>query len=162
MAENTELSRIATLTWGVKQSFRSYVQSVGGVIEVGGGVVATAEGEFVFPMAPGNNLALNAEGRLEGHGAFLGHVRFTGHGGMLSVYLADPVLEISGSSASLTIDDHDKKPRRLEIAKLDLEAMTAEGGAVTMPAALSIDGIQALGDHYPLKTALDPVRLGLA
>ena len=163
MAEKTQPAQIATLTWGVKQSFRNYVQSVGGVIEVGDGVVATAEGEFVFPMAPDNNLALNAEGRLEGRGAFLGHVRFTGHGGMLSVYLADPVLEISGTSASLTIDDHDKKPRRLEIAKLDLEAMIpGEGGELITPAGLSIDGIQALGDHYPLKTALDPVRLGLA
>ena len=155
-------SQVTSLRWGVKQSFRNYVQSVGGVIEVGGGAEVTAQGEFVFAQAPGNSLSLNGNGILEGRGAFLGYVRFTGHGGMLSVFLADPVLEVSGGSASLTIDDHDKKPRRLEIAKLDLEGVAAdEDGEVLIPAALSIDGIQVLGDHYPLRTALDPVSLSL-
>jgi hypothetical protein len=160
MIANTQLSKITALTWGVKQSFRNYVQSVGGVIEVGGGAEVTADGEFGFAAGPDSSLGLNGDGKLEGRGVFLGHVRFTGHGGMLSVFLADPVLELSGVMASLTIDDHDKKPRRLEIAKLDLKGMTS--GEIAIPAALSIDGIQVLGDHYPLKTALDPVRLSLS
>lgn len=89
------MAGIQTLTWGVKQSFRNYVQGAGGSIQPGEGVTLAPDGAFVFSVAPGASpLTLDANGRLQGEGQFLGQVQFQAHGGMLSVFLADPVVEI--------------------------------------------------------------------
>jgi hypothetical protein len=90
-------------------------------------------------------------------------VRFDAHGGMLSVRLSDPALEIGPSGAVLTVADGAARNRRVEIARLDLTAMTSgDSGEIVIPAALTLDGSQVLGDHYPPMTALDPVRLAPA
>lgn len=155
-------ARAVTLTWGVKQSFRNYVQTVGGTTEVGGGAAQTPDGAFVFVAAPGEGLSLDADGALTGRGAFLGEVKFEGHGGMLKVFLADPILEVGPDGAVITVADTVSRKYRVEVARLDLGAMTTEAdGGLVIPAALAMEGIQLLGDHYPLKTALDPVRLAL-
>ncbi len=154
-------ANVTSLTWGVKQSFRNYVESAGGVIEVGGGAERAADGGFTFTAAPGEGLSLDADGKPVGRGLFLGEARFDAHGGMLKVCLADPVVEISASGAVITAFDSSARTHRFEIARLDLAAMSAgEDGELVIPTALSMDGIQVLGDHYPLNTALDPVRLG--
>lgn len=151
-----------TLTWGVKQSFRNYVQSMGGVTEAGGGAERTADGEFTFAVAPGSDLSLDADGKPQGQAAFLGEVRFAAHGGMLSVFFADPALEFGPGSAILTVADTEARTVRVEIAKLDLTAITTgNDGEMVIPAALSMYGGQLLGDHYPPMTPLDPVRLML-
>lgn len=161
MAE--ERGNVTMLSWGVKQSFRSYVEAAGGVIEAAGGAARTADGGFAFSPAPGGDLRLDANGKLEGHGTFTGEVKFEAHGGMLSVCLADPAVEIGASGAVLTAFDSSARTRRVEIARLDLAAMTSgDAGEIVIPAALAMDGIQVLGDHYPPMTALDPVRLTLA
>lgn len=152
----------ATLSWGVKQSFRSYVEATGGVIEAAGGAERRADGAFSFSLAPGGDLRLGEDGKPQGSGAFQGQLRFEAHGGMLSVKLADPAVQIGAAGAALTIADGGAGGRRLEIAKLDLDAITIDGGEIVIPAALSMDGSRVLGDHYPPGTALDPVRLRLA
>ncbi len=151
---------VTALHWGVKQSFRAYVETVGGVIETADGAERGADGAFTFAAAPDSTLTLAADGTPEGRGKFLGEVRFQAHGGMLKVCLADPILEISGSGASLTVADSSARTYRLEIAQLDLTATTSgESGEIAIPAALTIEGMQLLGDHYPPRTVLDPVRL---
>lgn len=148
------------LNWGVKQSFRGYVEGAGGTIEVGAGAERMADGGFSFAAAPGGDLRRDAEGRLEGRAGFLGEVSFKAHGGMLSVFLVDPVLEIGGGKAVLTVADHPERDRRLEAAELDLAAMNVgAGGEIELPATLMMFGCQWLGDHYPMRTPLDPVRL---
>lgn len=151
----------ATLSWGVKQSFRNYVEATGGVIEAGGGAERMADGAFSFSPTPGGDLKLGSDGKPTGHGAFQGQLRFEAHGGMLKVQLADPAVEIGEAGAVLTIADGGAGGRRLAIAKLDLNAMTTDDGELVLPTALSMDGSQVLGDHYPPGTALDPVRLKL-
>ena len=154
---------VVVLHWGVKQSFRGYVAMMGGVTEVGGEAVHAADGGFTFAAAPDSDLAVGSDGLLEGQGRFLGEVRFEAHGGMLKVFLADPMLEIGASGASLTVADSAARTHRVEIARLDLAAMTtADADDVVIPTALSIDGSFLLGDHYPPTTVLDPVRLILA
>jgi hypothetical protein len=151
---------ITALCWGVKQSFRGYVAMMGGVTEVGGAAEQAADGSFTFAAAPDSDLRLGADGALTGQGRFLGQVRFEAHGGMLKVFLADPVLEITGSTALMTVADSAARTHRVEIARLDLSAMTTgEAGEAVIPTALSMEGALLLGDHYPPTTALDPVRL---
>lgn len=157
-----DLRMVTTLTWGVKQSFRRYVEATGGTTEAGEGVERTADGEFSFAAAPGGDLRLGADGKPEGQGRFLGEVRFEAHGGMLSVTLVDLAVEVGAAGAVLTVCDGKAPVRRVEIARLDLDAMTTdEAGEAVIPTALSIDGIQLLGDHYPPMTPLDPVRLAV-
>lgn len=160
MTEDQRPAPVTTLSWGVKQSFRGYVEATGGLIETRDGAQRAADGGFTFAAGPENGLTLDANGKPQGHGKFLGEVRFEAHGGMLSVRLADPCLEIGSSGAALTVADGSERTRRVEIARLDLAAMTSgSSGEVVIPAALSMDGSQLLGDHYPPMTALDPVRL---
>jgi hypothetical protein len=153
----------ATLVWGLKQSFRAYVEGAGGSIATGDGAERDADGEFTFPAAPGEGLTLDADGRPQGVGRFVGEVRCEAHGGMLKVFLADPSVEIGPAGARLVVADTAGRDRRVDLAELDLAAATtAEDGALVIPAKLSRDGWQVLGDHYPAGTPLDAVRLMLA
>jgi hypothetical protein len=155
--------QVAVLSWGLKESFRNYVAATGGAIEPGGGAERAEDGTFAFALAPDSSLSLDADGKLQGQGRFLGDVQFTGHGGMLSVCIANPILEIGPSGATLSVDDSRERPRRLVVAHLDLAAASlGESGELIIPAALSIDGTQLLDGHYPAMAPIDPVRLRLA
>ncbi len=154
--------RITTLIWGVKESFRRYVEGAGGVIEVAAGAERAPDGAIAF-AADADHLTLGADGKLEGRGAFLGEVRFEAHGGMLAVRLIDPSIEIGPTGATITAADTPARDYRVEVARLDLNAAELNAaGELVVPAALAIDGSHLLGGHYPPSTPLDPVRLTLA
>ena len=152
----------ATLSWGLKQSFRAYVEAAGGAIETGAGAQRAADGVFTFAAAPGEGLKLGSDGKPEGVGRFVGEVRCEAHGGMLKVFLADPSVEIGPAGAVLSVADTPARDRRVELALLDLAAATiADDGEMVIPTKLSRDGWQVLGDHYLPSTPLDAVRLKL-
>jgi hypothetical protein len=146
-----------SLVWGVKASFRSYVlgdiaqgtiTSAGGASSVGGG--------YQFPQSSG---ALDASGL--GSASYRGSVTFTGHGGALSLRLADPIVRItSASSAVLSVAT---SSGRVDLATLDLTRAvrsTEAGGAITYtgaPAALTSAGAGAFSGFYAAGEALDPV-----
>ena len=72
-------------------------------------------------------------------------------------------LDTGGNGPVLTRPDGPAKGRRVEIARLDADAITVEpDGAVSIPAKITLDGMMILGDHYPPGTVLDPVRLAPA
>ena len=147
---------MATLTWGVKQSFRGYIDAAGGTIAVAGGAERAPDG-FLFPQGPESTLAQGPDGRLTGVGRFQGQVSFNAHGGMLNVVLTDPWVEATEAGLILTVAA--SATRRVAFAKLDADAMTTEGDATVLPTAITLDGMFILGDHYPPGTVLDPVRL---
>ncbi|HEY2052298.1 MAG TPA: HtaA domain-containing protein [Caulobacteraceae bacterium] len=153
----------AKLSWGLKQSFRAYVEAAGGAIETAAGAERAADGTFTFAAAPGEGLKLGVDGKPEGVGRFVGEVRCEAHGGMLKVFLADPSVEIGAAGAFVTVADTAARDRRVQLALLDLGAATmADDGDLVIPTKLSRDGWQVLGDHYLPSTPLDPVRLKLA
>ncbi|HEY9218841.1 MAG TPA: HtaA domain-containing protein [Phenylobacterium sp.] len=159
MSNDASPERVVRLTWGVKQSFRNYVEAVGGAIATAAGAERAADGAFTFSAAPGVSLELTAGTSLIGAGAFVGEVRFEAHGGMLSVSFADPAVEISPTGGVLTVADRKVPGLRLEIVRLDVAAAQRAGAELVIPAAATLDGMQLLGDHYPPGTVLDPVRL---
>ena len=59
------------------------------------------------------------------------------------------------AGATLTVADSPKRNFRIEVVKLDLAAAGPDG----IPTKLSVDGVYLLGAHYPLNTAVDPVKL---
>jgi hypothetical protein len=149
---------MATLSWGVKQSFRGYMDAAGGTVAVGGGAERAPDGGFLFPGGPESTLARGADGGLQGTGRFEGQVSFNAHGGMLNVVLTDPWVE--ATDAGLVLSVAAGPARRVVVAKLDAAAMPTEAdGTLALPAAITLDGMFILGDHYPPGTALDPVRL---
>jgi hypothetical protein len=151
------------LSWGLKQSFRAYVEAAGGAIETSAGAERAADGGFAFAAAPGERLQLGLDGRPEGVCRFVGEVRCEAHGGMLKVFLADPSVEIGPAGAIVAVADTPARDRRVALAQLELAAATiAADGELVIPAKLSRDGWQVLGDHYPPATPLDPVRVRLA
>ncbi len=149
------MARVTSLTWGVKQSFRGYVEMTGGVTEAAEGATRDADGAFIFPATAESTLELAADGALTGRGVFQGEVKFDSHGGMLKVFLADPILEVTEACATLTVADSPKRNFRIEVVKLDPAAAGPDG----IPTKLSVDGVYLLGAHYPLNTAVDPVKL---
>ena len=151
----------ATLEWGLKQSFRAYVEGAGGAIETGEGAARTADGSFEVAAAPGDaGLALGEGGKPAGTGRFTGAVRCEAHGGMLKVFLADPAVEIGPDGAALTVAESPDRDSRIALATLDLDAATKAGdGALVIPAKVARDGWRVLPDHYPPGTPLDPVRI---
>lgn len=152
-------SKPGTLSWGLKHSFRNYVESAGGSIETGAGAERDAEGAFAFPAAAGESLTLDADGKPQGVARFTGEVLCQAHGGMLKVFLADPAVEIGEGRAVISVADTPARDRRLDLAELDLAAASVEDGVATIPARLARDGWQVLGDHYPAGTPLDAVRV---
>ena len=152
---------VTTLIWGVKQSFRAYVEA-SGAIDTGGGAERNAAGEFAFAAAPHAGLAIGADGKPLGRGDFVGEVRFEAHGGMLKVFLADPALEVTPDGARITVAESEARDVRVELAVLDMAGASLDGGELVIPTKLSKDGWRTLGDHYPPMTPLDPVRLKLA
>lgn len=156
--------RAESLGWGVKASFRSYVEMGGGEITPADETRREADGSFVFAPAGDATLSLDAEDRPAGEARFAGAVKFFAHGGMLNITIMDPALEIAGGKAVLTVVDTYHLPdrsRRLEIANLDLAGAVREGDELVIPTLLTIPGMQLLGDAYMPNTPLDPVRLKL-
>jgi hypothetical protein len=151
-------ARMTALAWGVKASFRAYVIGAGGRIELSGGAAEAGDGGFRFPAAEDLDLTFGDDGRPLGVGRFAGGVAFTAHGGLLSVDFSDPWVEAGPAGAGLSVADI--TGRRAVIATLDLAQVSVEpDGTVALPAAITLDGMMLIGDHYPPGTVLDPVRL---
>jgi len=159
----------ATLTWGFKESFRSYLTST------------IAHGEWV--VADGAtyetpNFSWTGTGSLDpetqtGDVAFDGSVLFTGHDGALQTTIANPRVVLSADGAVLMLDitgttqsGAEVNSLGVEFATLDLSSVTPEenGDALTwnaIPAVLTEAGSAAFGT-YAAGEALDPVTLSLS
>jgi Htaa len=156
-----------TLTWGVKESFRSYISGsiAKGGWEAGDGATY-ATPAFAFTGATGEIDPVSGAGRV----AFHGSVHFTGHGGILDLTIASPTLRIDGDGrATLLLDvrgtDTSGAPaidaKQTEIGTLAAApAVDAAAGALTLsavPLALSAAGAPAFGGFYAEGEELDPV-----
>lgn len=146
------------LTWGVKASFRSYVEGVGGSITLSDGATRTDEGLFVFTALPGGDLAIAPDGTATGAMRFEGTITFDAHGGMLKSTIADLGLEATEEGLVLTALEAPMNKDRCTIAKLgDVEV--GPEGTIAANVEITLDGMYQIADNYPPGTELDPVRL---
>ena len=144
------------MTWGVKQSFRAYVEAMEGKIEASDGATLEADGTFTFSAAPDGNLAIADDGSVTGSIRFVGSVAFEAHGGMLKSTLSELGIEAGSDGIVLTVADAYEPTERCAIATLSL----AEGSeGTTFEAAITMDGMYQIADNYPPGTLLDPVVL---
>jgi len=146
------------MTWGVKSSFRAYVEAAEGNISVSDGATRDADGAFVFTALPGGDLTIPAEGPPTGAARFQGTVAFEAHGGMLRSTLAELGVEATQDGLMLTAAQTPGGTRRCAIARLGPVEATPQG-AVILGAVITLDGMFQIADNYPPGTPLDPVRL---
>ncbi|MFF7291268.1 HtaA domain-containing protein, partial [Microbacterium sp. NPDC008134] len=145
-----------SLRWDVSTSFLSYITGniAKGAIEVTGGATR-ADGLFQFGQATGSTYD-PATGL--GTVSYVGAVRFTGHGGVLDVTIANPQIRItSANAATLYVTNGGSQ---VPFATLDLSraGKTTANGAVTYtsaPASITSAGIGQVFQGY--STNLSPV-----
>lgn len=160
------------ITWGFKESFRSYIS---GAIALGqwttSGDVGYETPAFIFSGGEG----AIAPDRTSGSVAFEGELLFEGHGGILRTSLANPTLIIdSGRSAQLLFDVTGDTMDMVSVSADDVEFVTLEWSAgdetvdvatgewvVTgAQATLTAEGSKSFGT-YPEGESFDPVDIRL-
>lgn len=146
------------LTWGVKASFRSYVEAAGGSITLSDGATLAEDGAFVFTAMPGGDLAIAPDGSATGMMRFQGTVTFNAHGGMLKTTLAELGVEAGADGLVLTALEGPMNESRCVIARLG-PVDVGPDGVVTLGAEITLDGMYQIADNYPPGTQLDPLRL---
>lgn len=138
----------ASLSWGVKESFVSYVN---GPIAKGSASISWGSGSGAYNTS--ENL-----GRVN----YGGSAVFTGHGGILDLTLSNPTIQVNGAgSATLSAVANGS---RVAIATLSLPAASVTDGAISWriaSATLTSAGAALFSYNgnafYPAGTALDPV-----
>lgn len=163
----------ATLTWGVKESFRAYVSgSIANGDWTTEGDASYETPEFRFESGSGS---LSEDGT-EGDVGFDGAMRFTGHDGALAVTLANPVVRFTDADSAVLMldvtsgdraaaeagDTSTRTTERVPFADLDLASAsvsdTSELRFEDVPATLTEQG-HAVFDSYETGADLDPVDL---
>ena len=163
----------ATLTWGVKESFRSYIS---GAIANGEWTVSDdmryETPSFIWDRATGDFAPELEEGEI----GFTGAVHFTGHDGAMSLDIANPKIEFAADSTAYLVLDigssdttsggESVAQTSVRTAKIDLAtAVTSSDTSLAIEGAvprLTAEGAEALNGAYGSYVAgeeLDPISL---
>lgn len=163
-----------TLTWGVKESFRSYIS---GSIANGEWTVSD-DMRYETPSFIWDKVAGSVTPELTaGDIAFTGAVHFTGHDGAMTLDLANPKIEFADDataylvldvgSVDMTSAEPSVAQTGVRAAKIDLaDAVDAGGTELAIDGAvprLTAEGAAALNGAYGSYVAgeeLDPITLG--
>ncbi|MGX5682649.1 HtaA domain-containing protein [Schumannella luteola] len=159
----------STLSWGFKESFRSYISGT-----IANGEWTVADGATyetpLFGWADGDG-SYDAETG-EGVVAFTGSITFTGHGGILNTTVANPRLQFVDQDTAILLLDVTGTTQEgatvdapgVEFVELDLSGATElVDGVLTVtdaPAVLLPAGAEAFGT-YESGEAFDPVSAEL-
>ena len=160
------------LSWGFKESFRSYISG-----SIANGEWTTGNGadyetpNFLWSDGEGEVDSTLEEGIIE----FTGSINFSGHDGALSMNIENPAIQFaSDNSAYLLLDfgatdtaeEGDAESSLLEVAKIDLDgAIDTDGNTITItdgPTRLTSEGAASLNGEYGSYAAgdeMDPINL---
>jgi opacity protein-like surface antigen len=160
------------LTWGFKESFRSYISGTianGAWEPIDGASYATPS--FSWPAVSGEIDPADGTGTV----VFGGGVRFTGHSGLLDTTIANPTLELSGAAAQLRLDvtglsmddalagatENVQTATQVAFVDLDVASVPVTVGETSLtgaavPTAITADGYAQFG-NYETGTAFDPI-----
>lgn len=160
-----------TLTWGLKESFRSYISG-----SIANGSWDTSDGaDYEIP----NFIWSDPVGEFDpetgtGQVSFTGTVHFTGHDGVLDLTLANPTIEFEGDGTAALLMDASSTDMEGEVAVDETQVWvgaitTPDTIAVTddaidlpdMPTKLTNSGAGAFAGFYEADSDLDPITLEL-
>ena len=162
-----------SITWGFKESFRSYISSsiANGSWEVSGDVGYEIP-EFTFTGGSG----FLAPDRSLGEVGFTGGIVFSGHDGILETVLQNPELVVTGPrEATLVLDVTGDTMEEVSVNQRDVDfaSVTWDGSWETVDAdqglwrvvdaevTLTQEGSEAFGT-YPAGEVLDPMSFTLS
>lgn len=152
-----------TLNWGVRESFRSYIQ--GGIAQGDwtlNGVSYTG-GQYVWSGGAGNFDADAGTGTV----GFSGGVHFTGHDGLLDLRIDNPAIQVTGPNSAALMAD--VVSTTMDGDRIDLTGVTfaSISGAIDVggdtasasgaSATLTSEGADAFAGFYEPGEALDPI-----
>ncbi len=166
----------ADLTWGFKESFRSYISGTiaNGEWQTDGGASYSTP-SFSFTGGTGEYQPATATGTV----SFPGAIRFTGHEGLLQTSVSVPTVQFTSAGTARLLLDISSVPMDQALAgdstvhtsaqvpfvDIDLSAatVTRTGEDVTitgteLPTAITAEGFAAFG-NYEAGTAFDPISL---
>ncbi|MEU1166365.1 HtaA domain-containing protein [Streptomyces sp. NPDC005921] len=161
-----------TLTWGVKESFRTYVVgsvAQGRITTSGGASQAAGNGAFTFADAAGDydTDAGTLSAAFDGAVTFKGHESNGTYG--LDLTLGNIRATLDGGRGALTADvtSLGTTTEDVELAdlKTDSTALTPTDDVITLDdvtATLTDAGAKAFSGYYTAGTALDPLDLAVA
>ncbi|MFG2952392.1 HtaA domain-containing protein [Streptomyces sp. NPDC048291] len=161
-----------TLTWGVKESFRTYVVgsvAQGRITVSGGATQAAGNGVFTFGDATGDydTDAGTLAAAFDGAVTFKGHESNGTYG--LDLTLGNLRATLDGGKGELTADVTSLGTTTEDVELADLKAASADltptGDVITLDdvtATLTEAGAKAFSGYYPAGTALDPLDLSVA
>lgn len=162
-----------TMHWGVRESFRRYIEGAvaRGNISVGGGAQRSGDG-FTF-AAESSALSSASAGEIN----FRGEIHFTGHAGALDMTLRNPTVIVNGTQAELRVDYTSRKYEGMNstgavrdgtqepLATIALNAapdFSAPTTTIAGPAILTPTGSEIFGGFYEAGAPLDPVTIELS
>jgi len=157
----------STLTWGFKESFRSYISG-----SIANGQWTVADGATYETPSFGWTDGQGTFDRATGTLAFTGSITFTGHGGILNTTVANPEIRfVDGQHAVLLVDVSGTTQQgaqideqQVEFVDLDLAgAITSDAATVSVTdaaATLTAAGAEAFGT-YQAGEQFDPITLTL-
>ncbi|MFF3858039.1 HtaA domain-containing protein [Streptomyces sp. NPDC002209] len=155
------------LTWGVKDSFRSYVGKGGGSVAPAGGAVASGD-TFAFPLGKGE---LDAK-KQKLTASFAGNLRFQRADHGIDMTFGNLRINAEGTKGTLVLDVKTPTATKADVPFATLDLSKSEyrtsGGLLTLnavPAAFTAEGAAAIGapspDYAEGKPA-DPVTLSVS
>lgn len=154
----------ATLSWGVKTSFRNYI---GGGIANGSWTLAGVTysgGQYGWNGGKGSFNPDETRGLVR----YSGSVSFTGHDGVLNLVLSNLAIRVtSATQATLIADVHstDMAGKPSDFSGVSFATIALGGGTVSgstfsvdgAATALTADGAKAFAGFYDAGAALDPI-----
>ncbi|MFD4134751.1 HtaA domain-containing protein [Streptomyces goshikiensis] len=157
------------LTWGIKESFRKYVQGAGGTVTPAGGAAASGT-TFSFPAGKGE---LDVKKR-KLSAAFEGNLRFqyAAHG--IDMTFGNIKVNADGAKGTLVLDVKNASGTKTAVPFATLDLSKAEyktkGGLLALggvPTALTAEGAAAFandttGSMYKAGDRIDDVNLAVA
>ena len=152
----------AEATWGVRQSFRTYIR--GNIAKGAWELTGVGDNGTAFTFN-GNAGAVDPSTR-SGTILLPGSIRFTGHNGVLNTRFSNLEIQFSGNTGQLIVNassnNTDGKRNdygRIAIANLNFTDLNVSESAAsgTATATLTDVGAEAFGQFYPAGDPLDPV-----
>lgn len=141
---------VGELRWGIKSGFRRYVAELpDGSITAADGAHSLIDGRYAFPILR----IRSAETVVIELG---GSVRFEGHGGLLSVQIAQLEVQIDGDLFAIDAAGTAEHPR-ITIARGAGPVYDSAGSPVSP--RLAPEGVALFDGNYPVGTELDAVEL---
>ena len=152
----------ATLGWGVRSSFRSYIR---GLANGSWDLDGVTYSDNAFNWSNGTGTYANGKGSI----SFSGTVHFTGHKGVLDTTLSNPRLEINGSTGTLylTVKSNNMDGKSINygevaFATVDTSGIQLSNGTLSLSGAavnISETGSKAMADFYEPGKDMDPLSL---